>query len=57
MREVMEITGERTSLLGFTDVTSPTNERSMLATIIPLAGVGHTMPIIFTAEDLSLIHI
>lgn len=51
--EVVERAGERSSLLGFTDVTSPTNERTMLATVIPLAGVGHTMPLIFTNERLS----
>ncbi len=34
-------------LLGFTDVTSPTNERTMLATLLPIVGVGHTMPLIF----------
>ncbi|EEF63337.1 Eco57I restriction-modification methylase domain-containing protein [Pedosphaera parvula] len=36
------------SLLGFTDVTSPTNERTMLATVLPIAGVGHTKPLIFS---------
>jgi hypothetical protein len=38
-------------LLGFTDVTSPTNERSMLASLIPLSGVGHTLPLIFTNQN------
>lgn len=37
-------------LLGFADVTSATNERTMLATVIPIAGVGHTMPLIFPSE-------
>lgn len=37
--------------LGFTDVTSPTNERSMLASVIPYCGVGHTMPLIFTDKS------
>ena len=49
--EVRQRIGERVCLLGFTDVTSATNERSMLSTIIPLAGVGHTMPLIVTSQD------
>jgi hypothetical protein len=42
---------EHPYLLGFTDVTSPTNERTMIATIIPFAGVGHTMPLIFPKHE------
>ena len=34
-------------LLGFSDVTASTNERTMLATLLPIVGVGHTMPLIF----------
>ena len=33
-------------LLGFKDVTSPTNVRSMIATIFPGSGAGNTLPII-----------
>jgi hypothetical protein len=33
-------------MLGFKDVTSPTNVRSMIAAIIPGAGVGNTLPVI-----------
>jgi len=32
-------------LVGFTNVTSPTNERTFLPTVIPIAGVGNSMPI------------
>jgi hypothetical protein len=32
---------------GFKDVTASTNERTVLASVIPFAGVGHTMPLIF----------
>ena len=45
-------------LLGFSDVTASSNERTMLATAIPKAGVGHTMPLIFpstTASELLLL--
>ena len=31
--------------IGFRDITSATNERTMLATIVPWAGYGHTLPI------------
>ena len=34
-------------LLGWKDVTSPTNERTAIPSIIPLSGVGHTFPIAF----------
>lgn len=37
-------------LLGFADVTSSTNERTMLTTLLPIVGVGHTMPLIFTTQ-------
>ena len=33
-------------LLGFKDVTAPTNVRSMIAALIPGSGVGNTLPII-----------
>jgi hypothetical protein len=40
----------RRFFMGFTDITSPTNERSMLASIIPAVGVGHTMPLMLTSQ-------
>jgi len=45
-------------LLGFTDVTSPTNERTVIAAIVPPYGVGHSMPLIVgtrSAADLLLL--
>ncbi|MCY4399675.1 MAG: restriction endonuclease [Gemmatimonadetes bacterium] len=33
-------------LLGFKDVTAPTNVRSMIAALIPRCGVGNTLPIV-----------
>lgn len=33
-------------LLGFKDVTAPTNVRSMIAAIVPYAAVGNTLPIL-----------
>ena len=33
-------------LLGFKDVTAPTNVRSMIAALIPVSGVGNTLPIV-----------
>lgn len=32
--------------IGFKDVTSPTNTRSMIATILPAVGAGHTLPLL-----------
>lgn len=48
--------------LSFKDVTAPTNVRSMIAAMIPLAGVGNTLPIhvpsnteeVVTAEQYAL---
>ena len=37
-------------LMGFKDVTSPTNVRSMIATIFPGSGAGNTLPIISVNE-------
>lgn len=33
-------------LLGFFDITATTNQRTMIAAMLPIAGVGHTMPCI-----------
>ena len=41
---------EASYLLGFKDVTSPTNVRSMIAALIPGSGVGNTLPIISTGD-------
>jgi hypothetical protein len=38
-------------LLGWRDVTAPTNERTMIPTVIPAGGVGHKMPLIFSHES------
>ena len=46
-------------LLGFKDVTAPTNVRSMIAALIPGSGVGNTLPIVSThchaATDAALL--
>ena len=43
-----ELPNENPWYLGFCDVTSPTNERTVVAAFIPRAGVGHTLPLIYT---------
>ncbi len=35
-------------LLGFKSVTSPTNERTFIATFLPICGVGNSMPLILS---------
>jgi hypothetical protein len=37
-------------LTGFSDVTSPTNERTMISAALPKAAVGHTYPLYFTSN-------
>ncbi len=46
VRETQHEDHSRDWLLGFTNVTSPTNERTFLPSVIPLAAVGHSMPLI-----------
>ena len=38
-------------LLAFKDVTSPTNVRSMIATLIPSAGTGNTLPVLVGSDS------
>ena len=38
-------------LLGFRDVTAPTNARTVIATIVPLRGTGHKLPLLFVSEQ------
>lgn len=44
-------------LLGFKNVTSPTNERTLLATILPFSAVGNSVPIIIPANFPGAKHI
>ncbi len=37
-------------VIGFKDVTSPTNERSMIAAFLPRAGYGNTIPILYAVK-------
>ena len=36
-------------LMGWRDITNSTNERTVIAAIVPKVGVGHTLPLFFTA--------
>ena len=36
--------------LGFRDITNPTNERTVIASIVPQVGCGHTLPVLIPAE-------
>ncbi|WP_186629408.1 Eco57I restriction-modification methylase domain-containing protein [Rhodococcus sp. BP22] len=40
-------------LTGFSDVTSPTNERTMISAVLPCVGVGHTYPLYFTQNPID----
>lgn len=37
-------------MLGFKDVTAPTNRRTMIAAMLPRAGFGNTLPLVLPAE-------
>ena len=44
----------RTWLLGWRDITNTTNERTVIAGLLPRAGVGHKFPLIFPANDSAI---
>jgi len=54
-RDVNKLVGNTEWLLGFTNVTSPTNERSMLPCFLPKVAVGHSMPLILAQDNSRLI--
>ena len=39
--------------LGFRDITSPTNERTVITSIVPWAGYGNTIPLLLSADPLA----
>ncbi|ETD87259.1 Eco57I restriction-modification methylase domain-containing protein [Rhodobacter capsulatus] len=52
--DLQERLAERTKslwLLGWKDVTSATNERTAIFSIIPKVSVGHTLPLMFTTQS------
>jgi hypothetical protein len=53
--EVHRVLGDRdtTRIIAFKNVTSPTNERTMIAAFIPFSGVVHSAPLIFTGTDIN----
>ena len=43
-------------MLAFRDISSPTNERSVIASVLPSAyGAGHTAPLLLPAQDAKLV--
>ena len=38
-------------IIGFKDVTSSTNARTMIAALVPRCGAGHTLPVLFFADE------
>jgi len=41
-------------LMGWRDITNATNERTVIASVVPLVGVGHTMPLFTTTANAQL---
>jgi hypothetical protein len=54
-REVCRIlnNGDSTRLIAFKNVTSPTNQRTMIAAFIPYCGVVHSAPVMLTGGDVT----
>lgn len=46
---------DRDWLMGWRDITNATNERTVIASVVPRVGVGHTMPLMFTDQDAALV--
>jgi len=53
--DVHHVLGDRNTskTIAFKNVTSPTNQRTMIAAFIPYAGVVHSSPLIFTGSDIN----
>ena len=53
---IQSVLGDRdiTRIIAFKNVTSPTNERTMIAAFIPYSGVVHSAPLIFTGTGISV---
>jgi hypothetical protein len=53
--DVHRVLGDRdtTKIIAFKNVTSPTNQRTMIAAFIPYSGVVHSSPLIFPGSDIS----
>ena len=45
--------GDDQWLIGFKDVTSSTNARTMIAAILPRCGAGHTLPVLYFDETVD----
>lgn len=43
-------------LMGWRDITNATNERTVIASVLPRVGVGHKMPLFFVGASLSPKH-
>ncbi|CAL1241895.1 Eco57I restriction-modification methylase domain-containing protein [Candidatus Methylocalor cossyra] len=52
--EWMEILSPRW-LMGWRDITNATNERTVIASVVPRVGVGHTMPLMLPDQPASII--
>ena len=44
---------DSTGIVAFKNVTSPTNQRTMIASFVPLCGMIHSAPLLLTGKDIS----
>jgi len=54
-RRLAEMEWDRGWLLGWKDVTSATNERTAIFSVVPRCAVGHSMPLMFLRQDADLV--
>jgi hypothetical protein len=55
VERILEGRWTRAWLLGWRDISPRTNARTVIASLIPRVAVGHTMPLLFSAADPSLL--
>ena len=51
LKSLLEVMEQSSHFFGFKSVTSPTNERTFIGTIIPYSGVGNSLPVIFFDQN------
>lgn len=56
-KEMVEDKTKRNWFLGFRDITNTTNERTVISSLLGLAGVGHTQPLIFVESATEALHL
>lgn len=55
VRERLDSCWGKRWFIGFKDITSAISERTVISTVLPYSGVGHTMPLVFSNCSIQLV--